>query len=65
MKYEPLISLVKSAVDWFIYGEKQEILVFINLKSKQQYNSFKDNEDNDKCKEETHSDVIKQIGKLK
>ena len=41
------------------------ILVFINLKSKQQYNSFKDNEDNDKCKEEMHSDVIKQIGKLK
>ena len=41
------------------------ILVFINLKSKQQYNSFKDNEDNDECKEETHSDVIKQTGKLK
>ena len=40
------------------------ILVF-NLKSKQQYSSFKDNEDNDECKEETHSDAIKQIGKSK
>ena len=35
------------------------IFVFINLEPKQQYNNFQDNEDEDECVKETHSNIIK------